>query len=141
MKNVGSRYLKVAVVLARIALAAAFLSSIADRFGVWGKPGAPGVTWGEFQRFITQIEAMLPIVPRAAAPILAWVVTVLESVFGLSLLVGLRTRTMGLGAACLLIVFAVFTAQSPAGIHAVLASSVLSAAGAALLLSTTADEI
>jgi hypothetical protein len=40
-----------------------------------------------------------------------------------------------------LLVFAVVTAFSPAGIHAVLTSSILSAAGASMLLATRADQI
>ncbi len=32
----------------RIALAAGFLSAAADRVGLWGAPGTPGVAWGEW---------------------------------------------------------------------------------------------
>ena len=110
-----------AVLLARFGLSAGYLSSVADRFGAWGRPGTPGVTWGEFQRFITQIETM-PLVPAGAAPFLAWLTTVLEASLGLSLLVGLRTRTMGVGSACLLLVFAVMLLSSSAGFHGVFAS-------------------
>jgi uncharacterized membrane protein YphA (DoxX/SURF4 family) len=129
-----------AILLARFGLAAGYLSSIVDRFGGWGRPGTPGVVWGDFQRFVAAVEA-IALTPSRAAPILAWIVTVLEASVGLSLLVGLRTRTMGLASGCLLLVFAVATAFSPAGIHAVLTSSVLSAAGASMLLATRADEI
>lgn len=141
MKNVGPRYLRLAAFLARFALSAAFLSSIADRFGVWGRPGTPGVIWGEFQRFVAHVDNLLPMLPHGMAPAVAWLATVLESALAFSLLVGLRTRTVGLVTACLLFLFAVVTAQSPAGMHAVLTSSVLSAAGAALLLSVRADEV
>lgn len=129
-----------AVLLARFGLAAGYLSAIVDRFGGWGRPGTPGVVWGDFQRFVAAVDASA-LTPSSTAPILAWIVTVLEASVGLSLLVGLRTRTMGLASGCLLLVFAVATAFSPAGIHAVLTSSVLSAAGASMLLATRADEI
>ena len=129
-----------AILLARFGLAAGYLSAVADRFGAWGRPGTPGVVWGDFQRFVTQIET-ISLTPHAAAPVLAWLVTVLESSLGLSLLVGIRTRTMGLGSAFLLLVFAVAMIFSPAGIHAVLTSSVLSAAGASLLLATRAADV
>ena len=131
------RFHRMAVLFARFGLAAGFMSSVADRFGAWGRPGMPGVRWGDFQHFVTQIETIAPAPSVAAA--LAWIVTVLEAGFGLSLLIGLRTRTMGLGSGCLLLVFAVGMALSPAGIHAVLTSSVLCAAGASMLLATTAD--
>ena len=41
----------VATILLRIALALAFLSAVADRFGLWGKPGSPGVSWGNMTQF------------------------------------------------------------------------------------------
>jgi len=129
-----------AVLLARFGLAAGYLSAVVDRFGGWGRAGTPGVVWGDFQRFVAQIASFVP-APALAAPVVAWVVTVLEACLGLSLLVGLRTRTMGLGSGCLLLVFAAVTAFSPAGIHLVLTSSVLSAAGASMLLATRAGEI
>jgi hypothetical protein len=37
--------------LLRIALAIGFLSAVADRFGLWGPPGSPGVAWGDLTRF------------------------------------------------------------------------------------------
>jgi uncharacterized membrane protein YphA (DoxX/SURF4 family) len=130
----------IAVLLARFGLAASYLSSVVDRFGVWGHPGTPGVTWGDFQHFVARIEAVSPMTAMAA-PVLAWIITVLEAIFGLSLLVGMRTRTMGLGSACLLLLFAAASILSPGGIHAVLTSSILSAAGASMLLATRAGEI
>ena len=129
-----------AVLLARLGLAAGYLSAVADRFGAWGRSGTPGVVWGDFQRFITQVDA-ITLTPPGTAPVLAWLVTVLEASLGLSLLVGLRTRTMGLGSACLLLAFAVAMIFSPAGIHAVLTSSVLSAAGASMLLAARAPDV
>jgi hypothetical protein len=33
----------VAAIFLRLALAAGFLSAVADRFGLWGPPGTPGV--------------------------------------------------------------------------------------------------
>ncbi len=128
-----------AVLLSRFGLAASYLSSIVDRFGGWGRPGTPGVAWGDFQHFAARVETLAP-TPPALAPVLAWTITVLEAIFGLSLLVGLRTRTMGLGSAGLLLVFAAATAFSPGGVHVVLASSILSAAGASLLLASRAGD-
>ncbi len=36
----------------RIAVATAFLSAVADRFGYWGKPGSPNVSWGNWEQFL-----------------------------------------------------------------------------------------
>src|SRR5204863_8325968 len=37
----------IATLLLRIAIALAFLSAVADRFGLWGPPGKQGVSWGD----------------------------------------------------------------------------------------------
>jgi uncharacterized membrane protein YphA (DoxX/SURF4 family) len=134
------RFDMVAILLARFGLAAGYLSAVADRFGAWGRPETPGVVWGDFQRFVAQIEANA-LTPPGMAAVLGWLVTVLESSFGLSLLIGLRTRTMALGSTCLLLVFALAMIFAPGGVHAVFASSVLSAAGASLLLATRAPDV
>jgi uncharacterized membrane protein YphA (DoxX/SURF4 family) len=67
-------------------------------------------------------------------PALAWLATVLESAIGLGLLIGVRTKMMAIGSASLLIAFGLAMVFSTVGIHAALASSVFSAAGASLLL-------
>jgi hypothetical protein len=128
-----------AIILTRLALAVAFLSSVADRFGVWGRAGAPHVVWGDFQHFVAQVSALVPWFPRALTPVLAWLATTLESAFGLGLLIGVRTKMMALGSASLLLLFGLATTFSAAGgIHAAIASSVFSAAGASLLLAWVA---
>jgi putative oxidoreductase len=140
MISLGSPgFRKLAVLLTRLGLGSAFLSSVADRFGAWGAKGTTGVSWGDFQHFIAYTETMIPYAPTSAVPVIAWVATVFEAAFGLGLLLGLRTKTMAAGAGCLLLAFAVATVFSPAGPHGVLASSVLSAAGASLLLACVAN--
>ena len=42
----------------RIALAAGFLSAVADRFGLWGPPGTPGVAWGNWSEFLDYVAAL-----------------------------------------------------------------------------------
>ena len=46
--------------LARLALAAAFLSAVADRLGLWGPPGTPGVAWGSFEPFLAYTATINP---------------------------------------------------------------------------------
>jgi uncharacterized membrane protein YphA (DoxX/SURF4 family) len=130
---------RAAVLLARFGLSSAFLSSVADRFGAWGPPGSASATWGDFQHFVAATAALNPSAPKALVPLLAWGTTVLEAGLGLALLIGLATRAMALGAAALLLIFAFVMICSPMGLHAVFAHSLLTAAGAALLLSAFAD--
>ncbi len=41
------------------ALAAGFLSAVADRFGLWGPTGTPGVAWGGFDPFLVYTRKLL----------------------------------------------------------------------------------
>src|SRR4051812_49608649 len=49
-----------APVAMRMALAAGFLSAVADRFGLWGPIGTPGVSWGRFAKFLDYAATLLP---------------------------------------------------------------------------------
>jgi uncharacterized membrane protein YphA (DoxX/SURF4 family) len=77
----------------RLALAASFLSAVADRFGMWGKSGEPRVSWGDFAHFVVYTERLISIVPQPLGPSIAWIATVAETVLALALLVGWQTRT------------------------------------------------
>jgi hypothetical protein len=48
---VSKKFVGIATLSLRIALALGFLSAVADRFGLWGKPGRPGVSWGNMTQF------------------------------------------------------------------------------------------
>ena len=47
------RLTRFAATALRVALAAGFLSAVADRFGLWGMPGTPGVARGDWSHFLT----------------------------------------------------------------------------------------
>src|SRR5215467_7240345 len=92
--------------LLRIALSIAFLSAVADRFGLWGKPGAPGVAWGDWQHFLSysdQLNSWLPAALRAPA---AWLATAAEVLLAVVLLIPIGTRWAAAAAGILLCVFA-----------------------------------
>ncbi|WP_394829135.1 DoxX family protein [Pendulispora albinea] len=125
--------------LLRFGIGTAFLSAVADRFGLYGPPGAPGVGWGDFAHFTEYTHTLTWWVPSALTPLLAWLATLGEIVFGVMLLVGLRTREAALGSAALLTSFALSMTFSARGIHSAFSYSVFSAAGGALLLATFRD--
>jgi len=52
----------------RLALAAGFLSAVADRFGMWGPPGAPNVAWGTWQPFVEYVAKLNWFAPKHAIP-------------------------------------------------------------------------
>jgi putative oxidoreductase len=121
---------RLAVLYARIALGAAFLSAVADRFGFWGRYGG----WGNFPNFEKYTAQVNSFMPASIIPLLAWAATVAELLFGIALIIGVWTRWIALGAAALLFLFGTAMAIS-FGIKSPLDYSVFSASAGALLLS------
>src|ERR1700745_1973977 len=89
----------------RVALAAGFLSAVADRFGLWGPAGTPNVAWGAWQPFIDYGAKLNWFAPPASIPILAWTSTVAEVILAIGLLLGWQLRWFALAAGPLLLSF------------------------------------
>jgi uncharacterized membrane protein YphA (DoxX/SURF4 family) len=121
----------------RLALAAGFLSAVADRFGLWGPAGAANVAWGAWQPFVDYVAKLNWFAPPASTPILAWAATVAEVVLGIGLLIGWQLRWFALAAGLLLLSFAI-TMTLALGVKAPLDFSVFAAAGGAFLLAASA---
>lgn len=119
--------------VARIALAAAFLSAVGDRFGIWGPAGSPGVTWGNLEIYEAYVAQLNWYLPAALISPVGWMATLAESVIAVGLLVGWRLRVFALASALLLTLFGM-TMVLAHGPKAPLDYSVFSAVGAALLL-------
>lgn len=92
--------------LLRFPAAAAFLDAVTDRLGLLGPHGTPGVSWGDFSHFIAYTAALNPFMPHATIPALAVLATLGESIFGITLLLGIRLRIATIGSAALLFLFA-----------------------------------
>src|SRR2546421_7451208 len=118
-----------AILYARIALGTAFLSGIADRFGLWGK--ATG--YGDFAHFVQYTAQVNSFMPAFTIPFLAWAATVAELVLGIALISGLWLRWAAFASALLLVLFGTAMAIS-FGLKSPLDYSVFSASAAALLL-------
>ena len=119
--------------LLRVALATAFLSAVADRFGLWGPPGAAGVSWGNLEHYNAYVAQLNWFVPAVFIPLVGWTGTVAETALAISLLVGWRLRWAALLSATLLLVFAL-TMTVALGPKAPLSYSVFTASSAAFLL-------
>jgi ketosteroid isomerase-like protein/uncharacterized membrane protein YphA (DoxX/SURF4 family) len=119
----------------RVALAAGFLSAVSDRFGLWGLPGGTNVAWGSFQRFTAYTGQLNPWAPAVLIPPLAWFVTVVETVLGIALILGLRTRYAALASGVLLALFALGMTVG-ASFKSALSYSVFAASAAAFALAT-----
>jgi putative oxidoreductase len=118
------------ILYARIALGAAFLSGIADRFGLyWGR----NVGYGNFDGFVRYTAQVNSFMPAATIPFLAWAATAAELFFGIALIIGIWPRWVALGSAALLVLFGVAMGIS-FGIKSPLDYSVFSASACAVLL-------
>ena len=119
----------------RVILGITLLSAVADRFGLWGAPGTPGVAWGNWENFIAYTQTLNSFAGKSVAEILGALATFFEIVFGLCLIIGFKTRPVALGTAALLLLFGISMAFS-VSVKAPFDYSVLTSAAAALLLST-----
>jgi putative oxidoreductase len=120
---------KIAMLYVRIALAAAFLSAVGSRFGMYGKD----VGWGNFANFTKYTAEVNSFMPAWTIPYIAWIATAAEVFFALALLAGAWPRWIALGTALLLSLFGVAMAIS-FGIKSPLDYSVFSASAAAFFL-------
>ena len=126
---------RAAMLYARFALGAAFLSAVADRFGLWGKYGG----WGNFANFTQYTAQVNSFLPAFIIPFLAWAATAAELSLGIALIIGIWPRWTAFGAAILLFWFATAMAIS-FGIKSPLDYSVFSASAGALLLASRKSE-
>ncbi len=131
--DVSRRMLYVAGWAARIALATAFASAVADRFGLWGPPGTAGVTWGTVEQYNAYIATLNWFLPASLIGIAGWTATIVEIALAIALLVGWQLRWAALLSAGLLVVFGLTMAMA-LGPKEPLSYSVFTAASAAFLL-------
>jgi putative oxidoreductase len=118
------------IVYARIALGTAFLSGIADRFGLYR---GRNVGYGNFDGFLRYAAKVNSFMPASTIPFLGWAATAAELFFGMALILGFWPRWVGLGSAMLLALFGIAMAIS-FGIKSPLDYSVFSASAAAVLV-------
>jgi putative oxidoreductase len=117
----------------RLALALSFLFPVADRLGLLGPPGTAGVSWGDFTNFLSYNAQVNSFLPAAVRPALGVTATVFETLFGVTLFMGVYTQLVAAGAGILLLLFGSAMAIS-LGIKSPFDYSVFSAMGGALLL-------
>ena len=121
---------RLGIFYARLALGAAFLSGIADRFGLYR---GRNVGYGNFDGFMRYTAKVNSFMPPATIPFLAWAATAAELFLGLALILGIWPRWVALGSALLLVLFGIAMAIS-FGIKSPLDYSVFSASAGAVLL-------
>lgn len=121
---------RLGILYARVALGAAFLSGIADRFGLYT---GRNVGYGDFAGFVAYTAKVNSFMPTSTIPFLAWAATAAEFSLGIALILGIWPRWVALASALLLALFGTAMAIS-FGIKSPLDYSVFSASAAAVLL-------
>ncbi len=127
------RLARIAPLVLRWALGLTLLSAVADRFGWWGPPGGPNVSWGDWAHFVAYTAKVNGFLPSSLAPGLALLATAAEVLLGVALLLRWFPRVVA-GATCLLLASFAAAMVLSFGIKAPLNFSVFVDAAAALLL-------
>lgn len=125
----------IAQLFLRLAIAVSFLSAVADRFGIWGAPGAAFVSWGNWQNFVAYSNSVNSFISPSWGNILAGIATFLEITLALLLLIGYRLRFAAIASGILLLSFALAMTFS-FGPKPAMDYSVWTAAAACFLLAT-----
>ncbi len=123
------KYQDTASFLLRLALAAGFLSSIASRLGFWGQQSSG---WENFLSYTAEVNSYAP---ASFVPFLAIAATILETGFGILLLIGLKTLYAAIGSGFLTLLFALAMSYS-SGVKSPLDYSVFVFSASAFLLAT-----
>jgi len=117
----------------RVTIAAAFLSAVADRFGLWGHRVRQMSIGAHGSPFVNHTRLLTFYLPQSLAPITAIFATLAEAVLGVWLLVGWRTRIAAYASTALLLTFA-FSMTLAVGVKSPLNYSTFTAAAAAFAL-------
>ena len=106
---------------------------MADRFGLWGPHGAKDVSWGDFAHFVEYTSAVTSLFPSSLTVSFAWAATFAETLLGILLIAGFKSRMASALSGLLFLSFAVGM-MTGLGIKAPFDYSVFSAAAAAFFL-------
>ena len=123
---------KIIKLFLRLAIAAGFLSAVADRFGFWPENVS---AWGNWDSFVQYTATINPWVPSNIIPALALIATSAEVIFALFLLIGFKIKIFANLSGILLLIFAISMTFS-IGIKPVFDYSVFIAAAGAFALAT-----
>lgn len=123
------RYQDYAVLLLRIALATGFLSAVSSRLGLWGSQSSG------WENFLDYAEKVNSFAPKNFISTIAILATIAESLLGLLLFIGYKTKIVSVAASILTFLFALAMTYS-FGIKDPLDYSVFVFSMAAFLLAT-----
>jgi len=88
LHSAQSKFSEYSTIYLRLALGAAYLSSVASRFGLWGE----GNGWGNFHNFLIYTAKLNPFLPASFILPVGWIATIAETVLAVLIVFGIRLR-------------------------------------------------
>ena len=132
MNNEHKTIAKYSSIYLRVALAVAYLSSVASRFGLWGQDNG----WGNFENYLAYTAMRNPFLPPSLIPPLSWFVTFAETALAVFLNIGFRIHITAFLSGIMLIFFAIGMAIGE-GAKSPFDYSVYTASAASFMLATS----
>lgn len=90
----------------RLALGVGFILPVMDRLGWLGAAGENGNAWGNWPNFVGYTHTLMPYMSVDLAGIMAILATAAEIIFGITLIIGFKTRQAAQGSFLLTLLFA-----------------------------------
>lgn len=122
-------YLRIVKLFLRFAIAAGFLSAVADRFGIWNYH----LAWGNWNNFVNYTKILNPWANEGVAQFLAVFSTACEIIFGCFLLAGFKTELVAKLSGFLLLAFAL-SMTFTTGLKTALDASVFAASAGSFMM-------
>jgi putative oxidoreductase len=97
---------KVPQLLLRVALGIGFLAPVFDRLGFLGPLGGRNIEWGNWDNFISYTGTLMPFLDKPVVNVMGILATIAETVIGISLIIGFKTRLAAIGSFLLTLTFA-----------------------------------
>ncbi|KAA2241314.1 DoxX family protein [Chitinophaga agrisoli] len=99
---------KIPQLLLRMSLGIGFLSTVSDRLGILGPmgPQSPNIEWGNWDKFIDYTGLLMPFLERPAVNVMGALATITETIIGLLLITGFKTRIAAISSCILTSIFA-----------------------------------
>lgn len=121
--------------LLRIALGIGFLTTVSDRLGLLGPMGTNNIEWGNWHNFIDYTSTLMPFLDRPVVNIMGSIATIAETIIGILLIIGFKTRQTAIASCMLTFIFGLAMTLF-LGIKAPINFAVFITCSASLLLAT-----
>jgi len=125
---------KIPQLLLRLALGIGFLTTVSDRLGLL-PADTRNIEWGEWDKFIDYTATLMPFLDRSVVNVMGGLATLFETLIGVLLIIGFKTRYTAIASCALTLIFAL-AMTAFLGVKAPINFAVFGTCAGSLLLST-----